>query len=280
MPGASIQDLADLNSRSGSTKIDPFDRSGQGVIGQAVTPYNRYATAAVTGGGMGTGTQQAQALRQQTQNTSATTGSDPMQANAYGRAADFERGLADNTSDETRRAVSQARDEVSVGMAKEGNAAMSRGADPSLFRSRALASGQRYIADVQGKALDSALEKRLGAVNALTGAAGEAATNKTNLHLGTLNAKLGQDRLAVDRSEAQARLEEAPYERLIQMMNTIAQNRDSYGALGGDGQPAAAEAPPATYGNGGIGFSGGGAFGGGGINGSFSRGRGVGGGGF
>jgi hypothetical protein len=66
----------------------------------------------------------------------ATTPVNPMEKEAYDRSASYESGLADLTNQEIQRELGRARDEVSVGMAKEGEAAMGRGADPSLFRSR------------------------------------------------------------------------------------------------------------------------------------------------
>jgi hypothetical protein len=140
-----------------------------------------------------------------------------MEQKAFNTASNYESGLASGTNEETKREVSRARDQVSVGMQKEGEAAGARGADPSLFTSRALESGKRYIADVQGRMADSALNARLGAVNAVTGAAGQAAGGQRQLQLGTLAAQNAAQQTEDAAAAEQARLNQAPYDRMMQM---------------------------------------------------------------
>src|SRR5688572_3942286 len=70
---------------------------------------------------------------------------------AYGRASKYEEEVSAGTAAETRRELQRARDEISVGMGAEGEGAMARGADPSLFRGRALAAGKRDLHALQGR---------------------------------------------------------------------------------------------------------------------------------
>lgn len=151
----------------------------------------------------------------------ASTPVNPMEKTAFDTANNYASGLAGDTNEETKREVSRARDEVSGGIQKETEAAGARGADPSLFAGRAAAAGQRYVADVQGRMADSALKAKEGSVNALTGAAGQAAGGQRQLQLGTLSAQLGQQQEEDTRADQRARLEAAPYDRMADMFKSM-----------------------------------------------------------
>lgn len=161
----------------------------------------------------------------------ATTPVNPMEKEAYDRSASYESGLADLTNQEIQRELGRARDELSVGMSKEGEAAMSRGADPTLFRSRALAQGKRDIHSLQGQLADVALGRREGALQQMTSAAGQAASGQRTLHLGTLAARTADQRTLLDQADLQSRIREKPYERLLDMFSSVA----GAGMLGGGG---------------------------------------------
>lgn len=186
----------------------------------------------------------------------ATTAVNPLQREAYdvtgnayasadaahGRAAKYEEEVTAGTAAETRRELERARDEISVGMGAEGEAAMSRGADPSLFRSRALASGKRDLHTLQGKLAGESLRARQGAVDSRTAAAGgkvtaansrvgaasAAAGEQRMMQLGTMAQRLAENRALVEQAEAQARINEMPYSRLAMLMDSTARNASSY----------------------------------------------------
>ena len=126
---------------------------------------------------------QAAALRNPKPVT-ASTPVNPMQKAAYESASGYEAGLGAMTNEEIERELGRARDVVSVGMKREGESAMARGADPSLFRSRALAQGSRDISNLQGRLADVALGRRAQAIGLKTDAAGSAAGETRMMHLG------------------------------------------------------------------------------------------------
>lgn len=186
-------------------------------------------TGGTTGGGssspfvtQGTpsATVQARALSQPAPVTGETP-VNPMQRESYGAAKEYASGLASGTNEEIQRELGRARDEISVGMRAEGEGAMSRGADPGLFRSRALQAGQRNIHALQGRLADVALGRRAEAVGLQTGAAGAAAGEQRLMHLGTLSQRLQDQRALTEQAETQSRLYEAPYDRLTNMMKTV-----------------------------------------------------------
>ena len=182
--------------------------------------YRAWAAAQPGGGGAAAPSAgaQAAALRNPTPVTSSTP-TNPMQQDAYNRAGAYEAGLASGTNEETERELTRARDVVSVGMKREGEAAMSRGADPTLFRSRALASGARDISNLQGRLADVSLGRRAQAIGLVTGAAGSAASEQRMMHLGQQAQSLADQRLLLDQASEQARQYEQPYENLMGMMS-------------------------------------------------------------
>ena len=210
----------------------------------------------------GSGAAQAAALRNPpAQNTSTPV--NPMQSEAYGAtkgsignsqtafntAADFQKGLAGQQNELINKQLASARDDISAGMRSEGIAAMSRGADPSLFKSRALQQGQQYLGKLQTgltadalAAQNQAVGNLTGAANASTNATGNSASaanmaagNQTNLQLGTLAAQSQAQRDADAAAAEQARLYQAPYDRLMGMMSSVAQNGGAFGATNGGG---------------------------------------------
>jgi hypothetical protein len=98
-----------------------------------------------------------------------------MEQSAYNAASKYNNELESGNTAETTRTLAQARDELSVGMQKEGEAAIGRGADAGLFRSRALESGKRNIAKLQGDLADKAFGRRNDAINTLSSTATRAA---------------------------------------------------------------------------------------------------------
>lgn len=184
----------------------------------------------------------------------AETPVDPGQATALSSAHAYSAGLSDMSADEITRALGRERDEISVGIGKEGEAAMGRGADPSLFRSRAVDAGARRLSDLHGKLTDIALGRKRDAIETETSAAESAAGLRNSLHLGTLSARLGEQRAATERAEVQARLQDAPYARLSDLMSRYGSLTSSSGPLtssrrgpGGLGSPGGGYRPPASY---------------------------------
>lgn len=198
-----------------SRRRDEFRR--QGLMGGPME--NRGASA------------QAAALRNP-QPLTATTPVNPMQDYAYSRAKDYESGLADSTNAEITRELGRARDEISVGMAREGEAAISRGADPSLFRTRALEGGKRDLHALQGRLADVALGRREGAIKTLGETAGAAAGEQRLMHMGILGTQLAAEREDREAAETQARLYEAPYDRMLRTMDAVGRNRNNFGIFG------------------------------------------------
>src|SRR5262245_32985156 len=151
----------------GTEGIDAGDSEAGGFGSGGGTLASRYRKSGAesrSGGASGvTSSQQSGALRQSFMNpgnVTASTGVDPREDYAYQRAKGYESGLADMTNEEITRELGRARDEISVGMAKEGEAAIGRGADPSLFRSRALSEGARNMSNLQARLADVALGRR------------------------------------------------------------------------------------------------------------------------
>lgn len=149
----------------------------------------------------------------------ADTAVNPLEQDASNRWKSYNDDLAKGTNEEITRELQRARDDLSVGMEAEGAAAVGRGADAGFFKSRRLESGKRDIHALQGNLADKAMGRREGALTGLTSAAGQAASGQRQLHLGTMSARLGEQRLAIDRAESQARLRDAPYDRLLRTMS-------------------------------------------------------------
>lgn len=160
------------------------------------------------------------------------TAVNPMQQSAYNSASDYEKNVAAGTNEETQRELGRARDEISVGMKAEGEGAMSRGADPSLFRSRALSEGARNMSNLQGRLADVSLGRRAEAIGLKTGAASSAAGEQRLMHLGTMSQRLNEQRAETERAETQARLDQGPYDRMMQMMQNVGNYRDAYAGFG------------------------------------------------
>lgn len=182
---------------------------------------------------------------QQPEPISAETPVNPMEGYAFDRAKDYEANLAAGTNEEITRELQRARDDISVGMKAEGEAAMGRGADAGLFRTRALEAGKRDIHNLQGRLADVALGRRADAIGRLTSAGGQAAEGQRALHFGSLASRLADQRYQLDAAESQARLNQAPYDRLMRMMDSIGRysgmlGDDSAGMLGGGGFGASA----------------------------------------
>lgn len=161
---------------------------------------------------------------------------------AYGRASKYEDEVTAGTAAETRRELQRARDEISVGMKNERVGAMGRGAGSALFETRAQAAGARGLNELQGRLAGESLRARndavntriaaaggkVNAANARTGAANASASETRMLHLGTMAQRLAEQRQLVEQAEAQARMNEMPYQRLASLMATTAQYADAY----------------------------------------------------
>lgn len=187
-----------------------------GAAGQA-----RALTSSGGGGGVGGGS------------VTGTTAFNPAQQGASDAATRYEQGVAAGTSEETQRELGRFRDEISTGMRAEGEGAMGRGADPTLFRTRALGAGQRDLTNLQARLADVSLGRRAEAVGLRTGAAGAMASENRMMHLGTLSQRLAEQRAQMEQQELQHRLSEAPYQRLASMMSLVGSQRPSYSVLGG-----------------------------------------------
>lgn len=166
-------------------------------------------------------------------NVDATTPYDPGETYAYDRAKDYEANVAKGTNEETSRELARARDEISVGMRAEGEDAIGRGADPSLFRSRALESGKRDLGNLQARLADVSLRRRESALGLLSGSATARASSQRAMHLGTMQQRLAEQRYQLDAAETQSRLREAPYDRLAKLMETYGRYGGMVGRSGG-----------------------------------------------
>jgi len=230
--------------RRASASVTPIGGPG----GQGIPAWNPTPAAPPTpvAGSPGAGAAQAASLLNPPPIT-ADTPTDPGQAAALTDAQNYSKGLSNGSNDMIQRALGRQRDEISVGIKGEGEAAMGRGADPSLFRSRAVDAGARQLSDLQGKLTDVALGRQNEAINTEANAAGSAASLRNQLHLGTLAQRLAEQRAETERAEAQQRMYDAPYQRLMDMMKN-----SPYGGGGGGG----------PYGGGGGGPYGGGSGGG------------------
>lgn len=164
---------------------------------------------------------------------SVTTPVDPKQAAATKGWETYSSELQAGTAAETERELQRFRDELSTGLQSEGEAAIVRGADPSLFRSRALESGKRGLLELQGRLADVSLNKRAEALSGLTTAAGAAAAERRMLHLGSLSAQQEAQRTLLEQAALQARLQEAPYERLLKLMGEMGQYGGAFEGLSG-----------------------------------------------
>lgn len=160
----------------------------------------------------------------------ASTAVNPLEQEAADKWRGYESSLADGTNAEITRELQRARDELSVGLEAEGAAAVGRGADAGFFKSRRLEAGKRDIHNLQGRLADVALGRRAEALSGFTGAAGQAAGGQRQLHLGEQAARLGEQRLLLDQAETQARLREAPYDRLLRTMQTYSSILGNSGA--------------------------------------------------
>lgn len=186
----------------------------------------------------------------------ATTAPSPYQAESYarareasGRATAYEAGLSNLTNQEIQRELGRYRDEVSGGLLREGEAAILRGADPALFRTRLLGESMRAYGALQGRLADVALGRRgeaLGLMRQSAAGAGEIASgiaeNQRGLQLGTLAARLAEERLNMERTALQSRVQEDPYRRLMEMLQLVSGNPGAF-ALFGRGGSAPGGAP-------------------------------------
>lgn len=212
-----------INGERGGSQVVPT-AGGTSTMGSAVGAFP-------SGGGTPSYSTQAAALRNPDPITSETP-VNPGQADALNRAKNYESGVASGTNEETVRELGRARDEISVGMKREGEAAMSRGADPSLFRNRALGAGARNLSNLQGRLADVSLGRRAEAVG-LVGSRADAAAGEQRLtNFSSISAQLDANRGLREQAETQARLQEAPYNRLTTMLQNVGNYRDAFGALG------------------------------------------------
>lgn len=238
----------DSTSRGGSTGGTNYGSSGPACGPGGCCPSGYFANS---GGGCSPGTQtgggsattQATALKTLSP-ISVSTQVNPMQQSAYdaaqgvlGKASAYEAGLASGTNEEITREIGRQRDEISVGLRREGESAMARGADPTLFRSRALQSGARGLIELQGRLADVALQRRQGAIQTMgeaaggmTSAAAAAAGEQRALQLGTISAQLEAQRNQIAQDELENRINQQPYEQLLDMMSRVT----SYQGLSGD----------------------------------------------
>lgn len=193
-----------------------------------------------------TASRQSEALRNP-EPVVTSTPVNPMQSESFGMTRDSygaAKGLADSitggTNEEINRELGRARDETSVGIKKEGEAAMGRGADAALFRGRAAAAGARDMGNLQARLAGVALDKKQAAVNSQVGASGNAANaaaqaagEQRSLALGTSAQRLADSREVRERAESQARLDQAPFDRMLSLMSTVGQFGGAFSGLTG-----------------------------------------------
>lgn len=157
---------------------------------------------------------------------------DPMQKSAYDAWNDYNSGLANNTNTEITHEIGRARDDLSIGLGKEVEGALLRGADPNLFATRFAEGGRRSLNDLQAKLTDVALGRRAEALGGVTTSADRAASGQRELHLGTAAQSLAERRLALEAAEAKRRTTDAAYDRLLGMLGHVG---DVGGMTGGGG---------------------------------------------
>lgn len=192
----------------GTTMLTNPVRSRDNITGGgARQPPNRNTTAQ----------QQAAALSTP---VTTTTPVDPRLQETYNSARDYNQNLAAGTNEEITRELQRARDQLSVGLEGERQGAMSRGADTGLFVNRAAEAGQRSINALQGELADKALARREGALRLQGDIAGNTAAEQRQMHLGTMAQRTADDRVGLEAQDMQARLNEAPYQRLLEMLRT------------------------------------------------------------
>ena len=172
-----------------------------------------------------------------------TTPTDPNQQGATDAWKKYQEELESGTAAETQREEQRYRDEISKGMQSEGESAMARGADPSLFRSRALESGKTGLLQLQGNLADVSLGRRAEALSGYTGAAASAANTRDQLQLGTLAAQNAAQQTELAEAELQARLNEAPYDRLLKLMSTMGMYGSEFSGLTGGSGGGGVSAP-------------------------------------
>lgn len=157
----------------------------------------------------------------------------PMQQSAYDAWNKYNAGLAEGNNTEITHQLQQNRDELSVGLGKEVNNSLLRGADPGLFATRYAESGRRSLNDLQAKLTDVALGRRAEALGGVTGSANLAASGQRELHLGTMANSLAQRRLDLDAADAKQRTIDSQYSRLLSMLGSIGSGLGGYGGGGG-----------------------------------------------
>lgn len=217
--------------------------NGQPYYGNSPEYDNAVNNPSATGANAGS--YQAAALRGGTAAAGAGSGAgvsaptstpvNPLQQTAFNTAQNYQQGLASGQNAVIQNQLASARDDISAGMRSEGQSAMSRGADPTLFTQRALGQGQQYLGKLQTGLTADALQAQGNAVNGVTSAANAAAQNQTSLQLGTMANQNQAQMVSNDTATTQARLNQAPYDRLSSMMNLVAQNRNNFGAFAGGG---------------------------------------------
>lgn len=163
---------------------------------------------------------------------------------AFDRAGSYADRFGDLANTANTNALSSARDLVS-GMTKEAETGgIMRGGVGSglsqLMRGRSLDAGTRSLHKLGGELTDAANMRQIDANRAVTEAAGGtasaanmAAGQQNSLHLGTLAANNAAQQTLIQQAAEQARLNSDPYNRLMEMMDSISRNRGAYGALSG-----------------------------------------------
>jgi len=158
----------------------------------------------------------------------------PGQAEATEAWKKYIAGLEAGNAAESQLALQGVRDTTS-GMAKEaGESAMSRGADPTLFRSRAFASGERQAAQTSADLATRQFQRREAALSGQTGAAANAANTQINLMGENRMSSLGEQQLQLERDSAQQRIYDDRYQRLLEMMK-LQEGGSAGGRRGGVG---------------------------------------------
>lgn len=201
----------------------------QGAGSVYSTAASGHATGGNPGGGGGGGAAGAGSTGPSVVNIQSEV--DPMEKDANDAWKKYGDELAAGTNEETTRELQRARDEISVGMEKEGSAAAGRGAGGGFFKTRALESGKRDLHALQGNLADVSLGRRAEALSGRTASAGQAASGRRELQFATQSMGLAEQRYQLDAAEAQRRAQEAPQDRLLRTIETASR----IGLLGGAG---------------------------------------------
>ena len=163
---------------------------------------------------------------------------------AFGNAQDFNRNIMSLQNEQNSQALMNARD-IGSGMAREAErGGIQRGGVgsglSSLLRNQSLDSSLRSTHKLQGelvgeglRAKNAAMGNEINAAGGTASAANMAAGQQNAMQLGSWAAQNAAQQTLIQQAAEQQRLNQAPYNNLMSMIDSISRNRGAYGALGG-----------------------------------------------